>query len=203
MSVGRRLAQIGVLGWIFVVPTLAGLFLGRWLDARFATGIFWTAPVHAAGALPWRLDRLEMDERAMIDLSCPPAVLILPLCFAGGLLLGLAYFRALRGTADLIVSGGRPLLALALTLGRLVVLGAGLFPRGAGRRPCPSGGTGGRAVRQGPDAAPDAGGTAHEFAARFHRPVPAWPGSDHAGHRHDMGDHGGAGAGRIAADPPA
>ncbi len=33
MSVGRRLAQIGVLGWIFVVPTLAGLFFGRWLDA--------------------------------------------------------------------------------------------------------------------------------------------------------------------------
>jgi hypothetical protein len=26
MSVGRRLAQIGVLGWIFVTPTLAGLF---------------------------------------------------------------------------------------------------------------------------------------------------------------------------------
>lgn len=33
MSVGRRLAQIGVLGWIFILPTLAGLFLGRWLDA--------------------------------------------------------------------------------------------------------------------------------------------------------------------------
>lgn len=44
MSVGRRLAQIGVLGWIFVVPTLAGLFSGRWLDARFASGIFWSAP---------------------------------------------------------------------------------------------------------------------------------------------------------------
>jgi ATP synthase protein I len=44
MSVGRRLAQIGVLGWIFIVPTLAGLFLGRWLDARLETGLFWTAP---------------------------------------------------------------------------------------------------------------------------------------------------------------
>ena len=44
MSVGRRLAQIGVLGWIFVVPTLVGLFAGRWLDARFGTHIFWTAP---------------------------------------------------------------------------------------------------------------------------------------------------------------
>ena len=49
MSVGRRLAQIGVLGWIFVVPTLAGLFLGRWLDARLASGIFWSAPLMFLG----------------------------------------------------------------------------------------------------------------------------------------------------------
>ncbi len=49
MSIGRRLAQIGVLGWILVVPTLAGLFFGRWLDARFATGIFWSAPLMLLG----------------------------------------------------------------------------------------------------------------------------------------------------------
>ena len=49
MSVGRRLAQIGVLGWIFVVPTLAGLFFGRWLDGRFETGIFWSAPLMFLG----------------------------------------------------------------------------------------------------------------------------------------------------------
>lgn len=49
MSVGRRLAQIGVLGWIFVVPTLAGLFFGRWLDARFGSGIFWTSPLMVLG----------------------------------------------------------------------------------------------------------------------------------------------------------
>jgi ATP synthase protein I len=49
MSVGRRLAQIGVLGWIFVVPTLAGLFLGRMIDARFETGIFWSAPLMFLG----------------------------------------------------------------------------------------------------------------------------------------------------------
>ena len=49
MSVGRRLAQIGVLGWIFVVPTLAGLFFGRWLDARFATGLFFSAPLMILG----------------------------------------------------------------------------------------------------------------------------------------------------------
>ncbi len=49
LSVGRRLAQIGVLGWIFVVPTLAGLFFGRWLDAQFETGIFWSAPMMLIG----------------------------------------------------------------------------------------------------------------------------------------------------------
>ncbi|MEP7173318.1 MAG: AtpZ/AtpI family protein [Aestuariivirga sp.] len=49
MSIGRRLAQIGVLGWIIVAPTLAGLFGGRWLDAHFASGLFWTAPLLMAG----------------------------------------------------------------------------------------------------------------------------------------------------------
>ncbi len=49
MSVGRRLAQIGVLGWIFVVPTLAGMFLGRWLDGHYGAGIFWTAPCMILG----------------------------------------------------------------------------------------------------------------------------------------------------------
>lgn len=43
-SVAHRLTQIGVLGWIVVVPALVGLFLGRWADQGFGTGIFWTAP---------------------------------------------------------------------------------------------------------------------------------------------------------------
>jgi ATP synthase protein I len=49
MSIGRRLAQIGVLGWIFVLPTLAGLFCGRWFDVRFGSGIFWTAAFMVVG----------------------------------------------------------------------------------------------------------------------------------------------------------
>ncbi len=49
LSVGRRLAQIGVLGWIFVTPTLVGLFLGRGIDARLGSGIFWTAPLMVLG----------------------------------------------------------------------------------------------------------------------------------------------------------
>lgn len=49
VTVGRRLAQIGVLGWIIVAPTLAGMFFGRWLDARLESGIFWTAPLMLLG----------------------------------------------------------------------------------------------------------------------------------------------------------
>jgi len=48
-SVARRLAQIGVLGWIIVMPMLIGIFIGRWLDRMFNTGLFWTAPLLMLG----------------------------------------------------------------------------------------------------------------------------------------------------------
>jgi ATP synthase protein I len=48
-SVARRLAQIGVLGWIIVVPMLIGIFVGRWLDGRFHSGLFCTAPLLMLG----------------------------------------------------------------------------------------------------------------------------------------------------------
>jgi ATP synthase protein I len=48
-SVARRLAQIGVLGWIIVVPLLIGVFVGRWLDQKFNSGLFWTAPLLMLG----------------------------------------------------------------------------------------------------------------------------------------------------------
>ncbi len=41
-SVARRLAQIGVLGWIIVLPMLLGLFAGRWLDRVLGTGLMFT-----------------------------------------------------------------------------------------------------------------------------------------------------------------
>ncbi len=50
-SFGRYLAQVGVLGWIIVVPTLLGTFLGRWIDQRLHTGIFWTGPLMLAGVV--------------------------------------------------------------------------------------------------------------------------------------------------------
>jgi ATP synthase protein I len=50
-SLGARLGQIGVLGWTIIVPTLLFLFLGRWLDRIFVTGIFFSAPLLMAGAV--------------------------------------------------------------------------------------------------------------------------------------------------------
>lgn len=41
-SIGQDLATIGVIGWTVVLPALAGIFAGRWLDRRFGSGIFWT-----------------------------------------------------------------------------------------------------------------------------------------------------------------
>jgi len=49
-SLGTRLGQIGILGWTIVVPTLLALWLGRWLDRFFATGIFFSAPLLMIGA---------------------------------------------------------------------------------------------------------------------------------------------------------
>jgi ATP synthase protein I len=46
----QRLAQIGVLGWIIVVPMLIGVFVGRWLDRSFHSGLFCTAPLLMLGA---------------------------------------------------------------------------------------------------------------------------------------------------------
>lgn len=58
-SLGTRFAQIGVLGWMVVLPMLALLAAGRWLDHRFDTGIFFSAPSLMIGAaigftLAWR-----------------------------------------------------------------------------------------------------------------------------------------------------
>ena len=48
-SVARRLAQIGVLGWMIGLPMLIGVFAGRWLDRTFNSGLFWTAPLLMIG----------------------------------------------------------------------------------------------------------------------------------------------------------
>ena len=49
-SLASQLGQVGVLGWIIVTPALLGVAAGRWLDAHFASGVFWTASLLFAGA---------------------------------------------------------------------------------------------------------------------------------------------------------
>jgi len=48
-SLGRYLAQIGVLGWMIVLPGLVGVFAGRMLDRWMGSGIFWTGPLLIVG----------------------------------------------------------------------------------------------------------------------------------------------------------
>ncbi|MBY8826539.1 AtpZ/AtpI family protein [Hephaestia mangrovi] len=48
-SLASGLGRIGVLGWQIVIPALIGLAIGRWLDHRFGTVIFWTAPLLILG----------------------------------------------------------------------------------------------------------------------------------------------------------
>ncbi|MCB1407928.1 MAG: hypothetical protein KDK01_17165 [Rhodobacteraceae bacterium] len=68
-----------------------------------------------------------MDERALTDLFTFSLFVRLAVCFLGGLVVGYGYFRALRETARLLVKGGEPLRALALTLGRISLLTTGFF----------------------------------------------------------------------------
>ena len=42
--------QIGVLGWMIVIPMLLGVALGRWLDKFFDSGLFFSAPAILIGA---------------------------------------------------------------------------------------------------------------------------------------------------------
>jgi len=42
-SLAAKLALVGSLGWLVVVPTLLGAWGGHWLDRRFGSGVLWTA----------------------------------------------------------------------------------------------------------------------------------------------------------------
>lgn len=47
---GRALAMMGRFGWTIVAPILVGAFIGRWLDRRFDSGVFWSAALVFLGA---------------------------------------------------------------------------------------------------------------------------------------------------------
>ncbi|MAS05498.1 MAG: ATP synthase subunit [Ahrensia sp.] len=49
-SLARRFGQIGILGWMIVIPVLVGIFAGSWLDRLLGTGITLAAALTFAGA---------------------------------------------------------------------------------------------------------------------------------------------------------
>jgi ATP synthase protein I len=58
-SLAQNLALAGVLGWTIVLPSLAGILLGRWLDRMLGTGIVLTSALLFIGvvvgcAFAWR-----------------------------------------------------------------------------------------------------------------------------------------------------
>jgi len=55
----KNLSMAGALGWLVVLPTVIGVFVGRWLDTVFATGVTFSGACTMAGAglgfyLVWR-----------------------------------------------------------------------------------------------------------------------------------------------------
>jgi ATP synthase protein I len=48
-SLWQNMSMIGALGWLIVTPTLIGVFVGRWLDGRFDTGIQFTGALIFVG----------------------------------------------------------------------------------------------------------------------------------------------------------
>lgn len=50
-SVWFGFGMFGLVGWAVAVPTLAGVALGVWLDARFPGGPSWTMTCLVAGVL--------------------------------------------------------------------------------------------------------------------------------------------------------
>lgn len=68
---GRRLgfwqglSMVGAVGWMVSLPAVLGALAGRWLDGRFAGGIFWTLLLLTLGLAlgcgsAWRYLRREL-----------------------------------------------------------------------------------------------------------------------------------------------
>jgi ATP synthase protein I len=49
-SLWQNLSMVGALGWLVVAPMLLGVFVGRWLDARFEAGVTFTGALIFVGA---------------------------------------------------------------------------------------------------------------------------------------------------------
>jgi ATP synthase protein I len=63
----QGLALVGAVGWMVSLPAVLGALAGRWLDAHFASGIFWTLSLLVLGlylgcASAWRHVRRELKQ---------------------------------------------------------------------------------------------------------------------------------------------
>jgi ATP synthase protein I len=123
-SVARRLAQIGVLGWIIVVPMLTGIFVGRWLDRTFNSGLFWTAPLLMLGlALGcWSAWKWMKSAWSFLLFDSLPGWTKL-FSLGAGIVLGVFYFRGLWWNVRLFAGGGQAATAIIVMAGRFLLLG--------------------------------------------------------------------------------
>jgi ATP synthase protein I len=48
-SLASNLAMVGTLGWLIVVPTLGGTFVGRWIDRKMGMGVTFTSALMCIG----------------------------------------------------------------------------------------------------------------------------------------------------------
>ncbi len=63
----RGVATVGAIGWMVSLPAVVGALMGRWLDVKFLTGIFWTLSLLVGGVLlgcaaAWRYVDRELKE---------------------------------------------------------------------------------------------------------------------------------------------
>ena len=62
----QGLGLMGSVGWMVAAPTVGGALLGRWLDAKYDTRVFWTLSLLFGGVTlgsmsAWRQIKRELD----------------------------------------------------------------------------------------------------------------------------------------------
>ena len=67
----RNLGLVGSLGWLPRSPPLGGALLGRWLDNRYGSGVFWSATLIFLRCRPGRWARLTEGEEVVTGILCP------------------------------------------------------------------------------------------------------------------------------------
>ena len=72
---GRRgvwfgLGMFGLVGWAVALPTVAGIALGLWLDARFPSRVSWTLTLLLLGAALGSLNAWYWVKREIGRASC-------------------------------------------------------------------------------------------------------------------------------------